>query len=63
MHILFVITVVLLAIEVLHYLVFLVCRLFGYSVWLFPDINRDDKGLLGIFTPIISVEVCSTMLN
>lgn len=51
-------TVFLIALEVIRFIIFLVCRLFGYSIWIFPDLDRDDKGLLGIFTPLISVEVC-----
>lgn len=51
-------TVFLIALEVIRFVIFLVCRLFGYSIWIFPDLDRDDKGLLGIFTPFISVEVC-----
>ena len=51
------ITIGLIALEIIRFLLFLVCRLFGYSIWIFPDLDRDDKGLLGVFYPLISVEV------
>ena len=49
--------IVLLGIEVLRYILFAICYLFGYRVWLFPDYNRDDKGILGVFEPVLTVEV------
>lgn len=51
------ITIGLIALEIVRFLLFLVCRLFGYSIWIFPDLDRDDKGLFGVFYPLISVEV------
>ncbi|KNB43430.1 hypothetical protein JH06_2732 [Blastocystis sp. subtype 4] len=50
------ITIGLIALEIVRFLLFLVCRLFGYSIWIFPDLDRDDKGLFGVFYPLISVE-------
>ena len=51
------ITILLLGLEVIRFIIFLICYLFGYRIWIFPDLDRDDKGLFGIFTPLISVEV------
>ena len=50
------ITIGLIGLEIVRFLLFLVCRLFGYSIWIFPDLDRDDKGLFGVFYPLISVE-------
>lgn len=50
------ITLGLIGLEIVRFLLFLVCRLFGYSIWIFPDLDRDDKGLFGVFYPLISVE-------
>ena len=50
----------MLALEVIRFVIFLVCYLFGYRIWIFPDLDRDDKGIFGVFYPLISVEVGST---
>lgn len=47
----------MIALEVVRFLIFCICYLFGYRVWIFPDLDREDKGILGVFTPFISVEV------
>lgn len=52
-----VLLVALIALEVVRFLIFLVCYLFGYRIWIFPDLDRDDKGIFGVFYPLISVEV------
>ena len=49
----------MLALEVIRFIIFLVCYLFGYRIWIFPDLDRDDKGIFGVFYPLISVEVGS----
>lgn len=48
--------VAMIALEVVRFLIFLVCYMFGYRIWIFPDLDRDDKGIWGIFSPLISVE-------
>ena len=50
-------TLGLIGLEVIRFVIFLVCYLFGYRIWIFPDLDRDDKGIFGVFTPLISVEV------
>lgn len=47
----------MIALEIIRFLIFCVCYLFGWRIWIFPDLDRDDKGILGVFTPLISVEV------
>ena len=32
------ITLGLIGLEIVRFLLFLVCRLFGYSIWIFPDL-------------------------
>ncbi|KAK8818358.1 Non-selective Cation Channel-2 (NSCC2) Family protein [Blastocystis sp. ATCC 50177/Nand II] len=51
-----VLLVAMIALEVVRFLIFLVCYLFGYRIWIFPDLDRDDKGIFGVFYPLISVE-------
>ena len=42
-----VLLVAMIALEVVRFLIFLVCYLFGYRIWIFPDLDRDDKGIFG----------------
>lgn len=56
-YLLLFLTLGLIGLEVIRFVIFLVCYLFGYRIWIFPDLDRDDKGIFGVFTPLISVEV------
>ena len=56
-YLLLFLTLGLIGLEVVRFVIFLVCYLFGYRIWIFPDLDRDDKGIFGVFTPLISVEV------
>ena len=56
-YLLLFLTLGLIGLEVIRFAIFLVCYLFGYRIWIFPDLDRDDKGIFGVFTPLISVEV------
>ena len=56
-YLLLFLTLGLIGLEVIRFVIFLVCYLFGYRIWIFPDLDRDDKGICGVFTPLISVEV------
>lgn len=56
-YLLLFLTLGLVGLEVIRFVIFLVCYLFGYRIWIFPDLDRDDKGIFGVFTPLISVEV------
>ena len=47
----------MLGLEIIRFILFCVCYLFGWRIWIFPDLDRDDKGILGIFTPLISAAV------
>ena len=50
-YLLLFLTLGLIGLEVIRFAIFLVCYLFGYRIWIFPDLDRDDKGIFGVFTP------------
>ena len=56
-YLLLFLTLGLIGLEVIRFVIFLVCYLFGYRIWVFPHLARAATRLFAVFTPLLSVEV------